>query len=197
MRKPFHARYRRGATTARMFRGEQRLMTGILMLAVLYMLIAARDPDAWRWFARQPVAVSQDPAKPPPPATGPTDEDPDQAETAREEFQAITDGSLKLGPEEMEPYDRLVFWVKNQSFTRLRQRARSDLLFTNFYDEPDKHRGQLATLEMSVRRILDAGKNRDGVQLHEVWGFTAESQDRLYVAIVVDLPKNMPIGPAV
>jgi hypothetical protein len=50
---------------------------------------------------------------------------------------------------------------------------------------------------MNVRRILDAGKNRDGIQLYEVWGFTKESRDRLYVAIIVDLPKGMPIGPSV
>jgi hypothetical protein len=192
-----------------MFHGAElpRMVTGLVMLAVIYQLIVwARSSDTWQWWVKEgdkPVAAKQvrPPAhKPPvklPPATGPTDEDPDQAETAREEFQAVTDGSLTLGPEEMEPYDRLVFWVKNQSLARLRQRARSDLLFTNFYDEADKYRGQLVTLQMNVRRILDAGKNREGTQLYEVWGFTTESRDRLYVAIVVDLPKGMPIGPSV
>ncbi len=193
-----------------MFRGAElpRLLSGLVMLALIYQLIAwARNSDTWQWWVKEGSTAAQvaKQAGPPapeqtpklPPATGPTDEDPDQAETAREEFQAVTDGSLTLGPEEMEPYDRLVFWVKNQSVARLRQRARSDLLFTNFYDEANKYRGQLVTLEMNVRRILGAGKNRDGTQLYEVWGFTTESRDRLYVAIVVDLPKGMPIGPAV
>ena len=203
-------RYWRERSRPRMFRGAElpRLMTGIVMLAVLYMLYGwMRDANSWRWLAhddgKPAPAVKRlgrerrRPVEPLPAATGPTDEDPDQAATAREEFQAVTDGTLKLGPEEMEPYDRLVFWVKNQSFARLRQRAQPDLLFTNFYDEADKYRGQLVTLEMNVRRILDAGKNRDGSQLYEVWGFTTESRDRLYVAIVVDLPKGMPIGPSV
>ncbi len=60
-----------------------------------------------------------------PAATGPTDEDPDQAETAREEFQAVTDGSLTLGPEEMEPYDRLVVLGEEPVVAAaLRQRAK-------------------------------------------------------------------------
>lgn len=204
-------RYWREERPASMFRGAERmrLMTGLVMLAVLYMLYGwARDADSWRWFAKPDggtaaIARSGEPAAPAtpptplPPATGDTDEDYEQAEEARQEFQAVTDGTLTLGPEEMEPYDRLVFWVENQPFERLHRRARSDLLFTNFHDEPNKYRGQLANLDLNIRRILDAGKNRDGVQLYEVWGFTKESRDRLYVAIVVDLPKGMPIGPSV
>jgi hypothetical protein len=187
-----------------MFRGAERmrLITAVLMLVVLYLLITqARNVDAWRWLAPEEPKVaqgsSQEPPKKLPDATGPTDEDSDQEEEAKNEFQAITDGSLTLGPEEMEPYDRLVFWVKNQSYARLRQRARSNLLFTHLHDEPDKYRGQVVSMELTVRRILDAGKNRDGIQLYEVWGVSAESRDRLYVAIVVDLPKGMPIGASV
>ena len=197
-------RYWREQPPRGIFRGAEltRLITGIVLLVVLYILIIeARDVNAWRWLAPESLAISQERTPKAPkglsPATGPTDEDPDRADAAREEFQAITDGTLTLGPEEMEPYDRLVSWVKNQSFARLSQRARSDLLFTNFHDEPDKYRGQPATLELNVRRILDAGKNRDGVHLYEVWGFTTESRDRLYVAIVADLPDGMPIGPSV
>jgi hypothetical protein len=195
-------RYWREQQPPRMLRGAEmtRLMGGIVMLAVLYMLIVRTgEADMWRWLAPETVAVSQEQPKTKtlPPATGPTDETPEQAEEARNEFQALSDGGVTLGPEEMEAYDRLVLWVESQSFARLRQRARSDLLFTNFHDEPDKYRGQLVTLDLNVRRILDGGKNRDGTQLYEVWGFTRESLDRLYVAVVVDLPKGMPIGPSV
>ena len=85
-------------------------MTGLVMLAVLYMLIVrAGEPNMWRWFAgndrpRRLPAEQQSRSRRLrrlPEATGPTDEDPDQAEEAREEFQALTDGTLKLGPEEM------------------------------------------------------------------------------------------------
>ncbi len=50
---------------------------------------------------------------------------------------------------------------------------------------------------MDVRRSSRRGEESRGVPLYEVWGFTSESRDRLYVAIVVDLPKGMPIGPSV
>ena len=193
-----------------MFRGGElpRLMTGIIMLAVIYMLIVRLgDPSAWRWLARDgdkptestPIVAPKSPqsAPPLPATTGPTDEDPDEAETAREEFQAITDGTLTLQREEMEPYDRIALWVQNQSFAQLRRRARSDLLFTHVYDQPDRYRGQLVTFDLNVRRILPAEKNRDGIALSEVWGVTRESGNRLYVAMIVDLPDGMPIGPSV
>ncbi len=188
-----------------LFRGPElmRLCAGLAMLAVLYLLIVrAGDADVWRWLTGEDAApalshIAQSASNAPDEATDPIDADPDQAEAAREEFLAVTDGTLKLQPEEMEPYDRLVAWVKNQSFAQLANRARSDLLFTNFHDEPQQYRGQRVVLDLNVRRILDAGTNRDGVPLHEVWGFSNESRDRLYVAIVVGLPKTMPVGPSV
>ncbi len=189
------------------FRGAElpRLMTAIVMLAVLYMLIVrAGDARMWRWLVGNgkngPIAAHSEAPRPPKaltPANGPTDKDADQQAAAREEFQAITDGTLTIQPEEMEPYKRLLAWVRNQSFEQLDQRARSDLLFTQFHDQPDKYRGQLVALDLNVRRVLDAETKPQGVALYEVWGFTAESGDRLYVAMVVDLPPGMPIGPFV
>jgi hypothetical protein len=86
--------------------------------------------------------------------------------------------------------------VQNQSFDRLMERTRSDLLFTHFHDHPNKYRGQIVSLEMNVRRVLPPDDPNDP-PLHEVWGFTDESRDRLYVAMVVDYPKDMPVGPKV
>ncbi len=191
----------REQSPARGFRSTDllRLTTGIVMLAVLGMLFARmRDPDMWRWLAgdngKQAAQPSPAAPAPMPEATGPTDEDPDEAAAAREDYQVLVDGGPTLAPDEMVPYDRVVRWVDHQSFVRLLQRARADLFFTNFHDEPDKYRGQVVTLELNVRRVLDAGKTRDGIPLHELGGFTAESGDRLYYAIVVGLPKDMPLG---
>ena len=179
-----------------------RLVSGLGMLVIVALLIARMgEPGTWRWLAGDngppPAKRPTAPPAPIPPATGPTDEDPDQAEMAREEFQALTDGSLELRREEMEPYYRLVFWVKNQSFERLWRRAKKDLIYTNFYDSPDKYRGKLAALDVDVRQVLDAGKGRDGTQLYELRGFTAHSWGRPYFLIVIDLPKGMPVGPSV
>jgi hypothetical protein len=187
-----------------MFYGAERtrLLMAVLMLFVLAMLIAkAREADNWRWLVGEPSAQAKEPsqkaAKELPPATGPTDEVLAESEEAKNEYQVLTDGTLGLSPEEMEPYNRLVSWVNNQSFARLRARARSDLLFTHFHDEPDQHRGQLVTMELTVRRIIKTKPNRDGIPLHEICGYSKESGNRLYWALIVDLPKGMPIGPSV
>jgi hypothetical protein len=190
-----------------MFRGAElpRLMSGIVMLAVVYLLfVRFRDADTWRWLAKAggtpaetakaPPSQTQKPAAPLPAATGPTDEDPDQAETAHEEFQALTDGTLALGPEEMEPYDRLVVWVKNQSYARLYARAKKGLRYTDLYDGAERHRGELVALNVEVRLASDEGKNRDGVHLYEAWAVTDQSLGRLYDLVVVDFPTGIPLG---
>jgi hypothetical protein len=94
----------------------------------------------------------------------------------------------------MVPYNRLVFWVKNQSFARLARRAQHGLWYSDLYDQPDKHRGQLVALELDIRRAKDVGENDYGVKLYEVWGATQESRGRLYDLIVLDYPKGMPLG---
>jgi hypothetical protein len=200
------SRYRPERQPTGIFRGGElpRLMTGIVMLAVLYMLYSwARQASTWGWLvadgnkaARTGQAAGPRPKKPAPvePASGPTDEDPDQAEMAGEEFQAITDGSLTLGPEEMEAYDRLVEWVKNQSFARLDQRAKKGLRYTHLHDDAERRRGELVALNLEIRMAGDAGENRYGVPLYDAWGVTDESRGRLYALIVVDYPKGMPVG---
>ena len=184
-----------------MFRGAElpRLIAGIVLLLVIVLLmVRLRDPGMWLWVAPQPLAVSQEPTQEPPKAlpaaTGPTDEDPDQAAAAREEFQVIVDGSLQIQREEMEPYDRLVEWVKNQSFARLDQRATKGLRYTDLYDDAEKHRGELVALDLDVRLAGDAGENRYGAALHDAWAVTDESRGRLYSLVVIDYPPEMPIG---
>ncbi len=241
-------RYWRERPPKSIFSGAElpRLMTGLLMLAVIWMLIVrAREPGTWSWFAKldapqqaKHAAVAptdSPPSQPQPPAnkavatdgkptekpaeppaerqadaaakpkaerskpddvapTGPTDEDPEQIEEARNEFQAITDGTLKLGPEEMEAYDRLVEWVKNQPFAVLKKRAEKGLWYTDLYDTPEKYRGKIVELEVEIRRAASVGKNRYGVPLWEAWAFTEESRGRLYDLLVLDYPEQMPLG---
>ena len=202
MRRYWHER-----RPSSMFRGAElaRLMTGLVMLAVIYQMIAwARHADTWRWWANdhQQAEVATRQVKPPvpktplklPPATGPTEEDLDQAETAREEFQALTDGTLTLGGEEMEAYDRLVEWVKNQSYARLDARAKKGLRYTHLHDDAEKHRGELVALNVELQLANDAVKNRYGVPLCDAWAVTDESVGRFYSLIVVDFPAGIPRG---
>lgn len=175
-----------------------RLLSGIGMLALIGLLIVKTgDPSMWRWFADENGrAAENEPAHTPPPildATGPTHEDAEQQTAVREEFQAITDGTTNLQKVEMIPYARLVLWTKNQPFERMWRLARGDMLYTQLYDEPNKYRGELIRMKVNVHRTLDAGEI-DGTRLHEVIGVTENSWGRPYFLIVVDYPKDMPVG---
>ena len=209
-------RYTRIEERRSMFRGNEvpRLMSMLVMLAVLFMMLQrARDPGMWKWLegesgggtsqaaAPQPPPNPQQAGKapkkegPPPVATGPTDEDPEEADAIAEEFQALTDGTLEIQVEEMKSYKRVLQWVRHQPYALLEKRARTDLMFNDFYNTPDKHRGQLVALDLNVRRVLKY--DLEGQPVYEVWGWTTESKTWLYVAVVIDLPPGMPIGPEV
>ena len=175
-----------------------RLLSGIGMLALIGLLIVKTgDPSMWRWFTGENGrAAENEPAPVPipiPDAAGPTHEDAEQQAAIREEFQAITDGTTNLQKVEMIPYARLVLWTKNQPFERMWRLARGDLLYTQFYDEPNKYRGELIRMKVDVHRALDAGEI-DGTRLHEVIGVTENSWGRPYFLIVIDYPKGMPVG---
>jgi hypothetical protein len=49
-------------------------------------------------------------------------------------------------------------------------------------------------LELNVMLVRDGGKTADGTQLYQLWGATPDSRTWLYCAVVVDLPKGIPIG---
>ncbi len=194
----------------------------IAMLVVMFMIMArAKDPNTWRWLAGDPAqpadvdaapAVSDESGPPSlslyrqanqaaaPAPPGPTDRDPEEADAAREEFQAITDGTTTLQPEEMPAYWRLFRWANNQSLAELRQRARRDLYFTDLAQLPDKHRGELLQLRLHLRRVrhYPADDNPAGVRdVYEAWGPSPESQVWLYEVLFSDLPPGMPSGPDV
>ena len=165
---------------------------GILMLVVLAMLIVrAGDPTTWRWLATdKPV----EPPTPVPvtvaPPTGPTDEDLRRRLRPAKSFRRSRTVAWSSAPRRCR---RTTGWssrVKNQSFARLWQRATKGLAYTYLYDEANKQRGKLVALDVEVRLVRDADKNRDGVHVCEAWAATDESRGRLYDLIVVDLPKT-------
>ncbi len=151
------------------------------------------------------------PAQEKPPADGPvnvqvapaegdvmeegTDLDSEEQDAFREEVQAIEDRGLFNRPEEMFAYNRIVRWVQRQPFDVMRQRAKTDVLFNDFVQSPNQWRGKLFELKLNARLVREyAEKTQDGVQLHEVWGFTTDSGSWVYAAVVVDLPAGMPVG---
>lgn len=185
----------------------------VLLGVVGLLMVRARDPATWQWLVRQEPSAA--PSNPPPatakakpsnaaqsppggPVTpGPTDEDQEQRADAAEEFQAVTDGTIGIQPEEMLAYWRLLLWTEHQSLDMLARRARGNVFITELMQFPEKYRGRLVTLDLNVRRVLaydvditPLGKRR----LYELWGFTEESKAWLYVAVTAHLPEGMPTG---
>jgi hypothetical protein len=198
-----------------------------MMLAVLLMLILRlRQPDVAEALGRlfapegQRVGVpAQEPAggdagseavRPPKEAPtgktrqqaaevalGPTDEDPEEAEAARQEFQAITDGTLGIPVAEMFAYRRVVQWVLNQPASVLEKRAKSGVTLNDLMLSPDEYRGKLLKESLNARMIREdkqSATKEFGFPIYEVWGTTPDSGAWLYDVVVVDLPKGLPLG---
>lgn len=185
-----------------MQRDQVRLIGMLGMLLVLGMLILrARDPAMWEWLvpahAPQPQpALAVEETKPQVAAeepSGPTDLEPEERDAAAEVFQAVSDGTLEIQPEEMPSYQRLLDWSEHQSAPALLRRAETGLSFNQLMQHPAEYRGRLVTLDLHVARILSY--QHQGRTLYEVWGWTDETKGWLYVAVVLDLPKGMPTGP--
>ena len=215
-------RRRRPPPPQRLFRGRElgRLMSMLGMLAVLWMMmVRAGDQDTWRWLANDPgggrdrdvlAEVPAEPQQPaakpaekspaewsPPVVPGPTDEDPEEWDAAREQFQAVSDKESLHG-EEMPAYWRLLRWARAQSFDELRKRANHNLFFTQLAKDPEKNRGKLFELKMHLMQSLeheDVPENSAGVkELYEARGWTEESKANPYLVVFADRPPKLPLG---
>jgi hypothetical protein len=199
-----------------LFRGREltHWLTMIFLLIVLGMMIfRAREAGTSQWPAEdrqasqqdenRVAAGSQEPAQSVPAGTsaasavGPTDQDPDEADAAREQFEAISDRQ-PLAPEEMPAYWRLMRWSNNQSFGQMQRRANRDVLYTQLWEQPEKYRGALIELRLHLQRGLShaAPENSAGVKtVYEAWGWTDESKSLPYLVVFSELPPQMPLGP--
>ena len=112
----------------------------------------------------------------------------------RDLLSLVTDNSLRMAKREMPAYWELVRKTANSSFNELREEANSRTKFNDFYSEPAKHRGELVSLDIVVRRVtrFDAESgNPAGVNsVYEIWGSTEQSHAWLYVFITNELPKG-------
>ena len=112
----------------------------------------------------------------------------------RDLLSIVTDNSLRMAKREMPAYWELVRKTANSSYHEMREVANSRSKFKDFYSEPAKHRGELISLEIIVRRVtrLDAeAGNSAGVNgVYEIWGSTEQSHAWLYVFITDKLPNG-------
>ncbi|MEK6258741.1 MAG: hypothetical protein AABP62_08975 [Planctomycetota bacterium] len=130
---------------------------------------------------------------------GPNDTQALEESQAENLFQAVTD-KAPLAAEEMPSYWRLMRWSMTQTFDELWERARKDRYLTHFAEAPQKHRGELVGLKLSLRRTasFEAGKNSAGAKtVYEAWGVTDESRGNFYCLVFYDKPPELPIHPDV
>jgi len=131
---------------------------------------------------------------------GVTDESAPEWWEAKELFQAVSDGTTRMGREEMPAYWRLFRWAENQTLEEMQKRADGNVVLNQFVQQPDEQRGKLFQLDLNVRRVMSypAPENSAGIEtVYEVWGFTRESQAWLYVVLTAHLPPGMATGPNV
>jgi hypothetical protein len=128
-------------------------------------------------------------------AAGPTDEDPQEKAAAEEEFQALTDGSLGILPEEMFAYRRIFGWVERQSFAEMKARAERDVPLDGLMRNPSKFRGKLLQVDLNVRQAIPVDGKTLGVEtVYELRGFSEDSGAWLYFVIVPSLPEGAKTG---
>lgn len=112
----------------------------------------------------------------------------------RDMLSLVTDNSLRLAKREMPAYWALVRKTANSSFNELREVSNSKTKFNDFYSQPAKHRGELVSLDIVVRRVTRfeaESENSAGVSsVYEIWGSTDQSHAWLYVFITNALPNG-------
>lgn len=183
-----------------------RLSSAIVALLILGMIYTrARDPRTWRWMAAEDDAlpVAAIPAQSGPDAApaetvipGPTDLEEFDSPEVQTQFAAIDDRSA-LAPEDMPAYWRLMRWSRAQTFDDLQQRAKRDVLYTQFFEQPEQFRGRPVRLRLHIKQIVawDAPENSAGVKtVYEISGTTDDTPTYFYIAICSELPAGMRPG---
>ncbi len=188
----------------------------LIVLALVYSW--SSKPQSWRWLEssaestalasdqdenRATVASGQNASAKDPAVDvvvpGPSDRNEAEAASAHSLFEAVTDRE-PLAKIEMPAYWRCLKWARAQSFADLESRSLKNVVYTQFWQQPDKYRGKIVRLRLHVQRILnwEAGENSAGVrQAYEVWGNTDESKSYPYVVVLSELPKGIPLGDGV
>ncbi len=112
----------------------------------------------------------------------------------RDLLSLMKDSSLRMSRREMPAYWELVRKTANSSFNELREVSNSKTKFNDFYSDPAKHRGELVSLDIVVRRVTrleaESGNSAGIACVYEIWGSTEQSNAWLYVFITNTLPEG-------
>ncbi len=126
------------------------------------------------------------------------DSDSTNDEAAKEELKewltVVSDNTLEMHKREMPAYWRLVSMVKGETYASMTERARKSPAFSEFYLAPLKHRGDLVSLDVNIRRVLkypvNEGNPAKVQNLYEIWGWTNQAKSWLYVFVTPELPEG-------
>jgi hypothetical protein len=148
--------------------------------------------------------VKSPPSKSPPkslaemPAPPPLEGDELQRARIKELLSVVTDGGEKMAVREMPAYFHLLKLARETSPEVLKEQARVNPKFNDFYQYADKHRGEVVQVELNVRRVdrilIDEENVAEVKEVYELWGWTEEAKAWLYVGIVPELPQGMKVG---
>jgi biopolymer transport protein ExbD len=112
------------------------------------------------------------------------------------EFQFVKD-KAPVTFRDMAAYASLLKQTRETKPGELAERARRDLDFQDFWDDPQQHRGALVELRGFCRRIYSSeSKLGAGGRLNVVWA-TLPDSDLPFACIVEKLPEGFPIEAAV
>jgi hypothetical protein len=107
-----------------------------------------------------------------------------------------TDYTTKIGKREMPGYWGLVDLVMDKSVAELAKSARRNPRYNDFYSNPSKHRGELVSTTLHLRRVIsypvDPALGHKATELYELWGWTDESKAWVYCIVTPKLPPGFP-----
>jgi len=107
-----------------------------------------------------------------------------------------TDYTTKIGKREMPGYWGLVDLVMDKSVSELAKSARKNPRYNDFYSNPGKHRGELVSTTLHLRRVIsypvDPALGHKATELYELWGWTDESKAWVYCVVTPKLPPGFP-----
>jgi len=130
------------------------------------------------------------------------DKEAEESEEARQArikdlLSLVTDNTLGVYKRENAAYFALLKEVLTHTPEELRAQAHANPRFDEFYRHPSKHRGELVTLVLNVRRVIPVEieyENEAGVtKLYELWGWTDEAKAWMYCCITPELPPGFPV----
>jgi hypothetical protein len=131
-----------------------------------------------------------------------------QVEAAPEEakltelLSLVNDNTLNIHKREMPAYWQLISKSQSLGFEKMNEASRKDPQFGEFYMGAPKHRGELVSMDINIRRVVeyppaDKENPAKAKSLYEVWGWTEQSKSWLYVCVTPELPPGMVVGNAV